>query len=146
MVPLKSKITLIKIHTCLIMNIPDENEYFKETIDLNFDFAYGEEKFGYDAVEAYLGIRHKGIWGKALSFADRDSGESSPARIKLDETLFGGHSHYTSRAVYGLREAWIKFVLNPVFGQGWQLFTEFGTRLVPVPVGARYSPWQRIWL
>ncbi len=96
--------------------IPDQNEYFKETIDLNFDFAYGEEKFGYDAVEAYLGLRHKGIWGRGLSFADRDSGSSSPARIKLDETLFGGHSHYTSRAVLWFREAWIKFALNPVFG------------------------------
>ena len=44
-------------------NIPDECNYFKETVDLNFDFAFGEEKYGYDAVEAYLGIRHKAAWG-----------------------------------------------------------------------------------
>lgn len=105
-------------------NIPDENEYFKETADLNFDFSYGEEKFGYDAVEAYLAMRHKGIWGKTLSFADRDAGTSSPAEIKLDETLFGGHSHYTSRAVLWLREAWIKVTLNAVFGAKGQNYLQ----------------------
>lgn len=97
-------------------NIPDENEYFKETVDLNFDFSYGEEKYGFEAVEAYLAIRHKGIWGKTLSFADRDSGVSTPSEIKLDETMFGGHSHYTSRAVLWFREAWLKVALNPIFG------------------------------
>jgi len=105
-------------------NIPDENEYFKETVDLNFDFAYGEEKFGYDAVEAYLAIRHKGIWGKTLSFADRDAGTSSPAQIKLDETMFGDHSHYTSRAVLWFREAWIKVGLNAVFGSKSQNYLQ----------------------
>ncbi len=37
-------------------DIPDENEYFKSTVDLNLDFCYGEAKYGYDAIEAYLGI------------------------------------------------------------------------------------------
>lgn len=97
-------------------NIPDEIQYFKETVDLNFDFSYGEEKYGYDAVEAYLGIRHKGIWGQPLSFADRDSGTSEPALVPLDKTLFGKHTHFTSRSVLWIREGWIKFALNPVFG------------------------------
>ncbi len=105
-------------------NIPDENEYFKETVDLNFDFAYGEEKFGYDAVEAYLAIRHKGIWGRTLTLADRDSGTSSKASIKLDETMFGSHAHDTARAVLWFREAWIKVGLNAVFGSKSQNYLQ----------------------
>lgn len=97
-------------------NMPDENEYFKETIDLNLDFCYGEAKYEYDAVEAFLAIRQKGIWGKALSYADRDSGATVGAQVKLDETMFGGHDHYTGKSLLWIKEGWIKFALNPVFG------------------------------
>lgn len=108
---------------------PDENEYFKETADLNLDFMYGREKYGYSAVEAYLGIRHKGIWGKALSFADRDSGTTIGAAVKLDETVFGVHNHYTGKAVLWFREGWLKFALNPVFGirnRNYLQYVQFG--------------------
>ena len=96
-------------------NIPDENEYFKETLDLDLDFEYGEEKYGYDAVEAYIGLRHKGVWGKPLSFADRDSGATFGAPVKLDETTFSNHQHYTGKSLLWLREGWIRLVLNSVF-------------------------------
>ncbi|KKQ32973.1 MAG: hypothetical protein US49_C0003G0001 [candidate division TM6 bacterium GW2011_GWF2_37_49] len=99
-------------------NIPDENNYFKETMDLNLDFEYGEKKYGYDAIEAYLSIRHKGVWGYALKYADRDAGSSTPISLKMSETLFGQHSHAIGRSLLWLKEAWLRVGLNAIFGNG----------------------------
>lgn len=99
-------------------NIPDENNYFKETMDLNLDFEYGKKKYGYDAIEAYLSIRHKGVWGYALKYADRDAGSSTPISLKMSETLFGQHSHAIGRSLLWLKEAWLRVGLNAIFGNG----------------------------
>ena len=30
--------------------------------------------------------------------------------------MFGSHNHYTSKSVLWIRDGWLKFALNPVFG------------------------------
>lgn len=100
-------------------NIPDENEYFKHTIDINLDAAYGKEKYGYKAVEMYVDLRHKGIWGKALSFSDRDSGPIGPSNVKFGtnvDAVFGGHTHTPGKTLIWFQDAWLRFSMNSVFG------------------------------
>lgn len=99
-------------------HLPDQNNYFKETMDLNLDFEYGKKKYGYDAVEAYLSLRHKGVWGYALKYADRDAGSSTPISVKMSETYFGQHSHAIGRSLLWLKEAWLRVGLNAILGNG----------------------------
>lgn len=119
-------------------NLPDENEYFKERMSLMFDGSYGQEKYGYKAVQMYAEIRHKGVWGKALSYADKDTSASigtGVVRFKPnDETTFGLHSHTSGKTLLWFNEAWLQFSPNAVFGDtshdhlhfiklGWYEFT-----------------------
>ncbi len=92
--------------------IPDEVMYFKNTVDLSFDFAYGEKTFGHDAVKVYTKIRHKGVWGRGAVFADSDG--MSPAPIKLSDSTFGGHNHTSGKPLVWINEAWLQFSINAI--------------------------------
>lgn len=99
--------------------IPDEQEYFKNTFDLAFDYAYGKDKYGYKAVEMYTDLRHKGVWGRGLSFADRDGGPIGPSLIKFnssEEASFGAHSHNSGKLLIWFKEAWLAFSPNAAVG------------------------------
>jgi hypothetical protein len=93
-------------------NIPDENEYFKHTLDLLVDLKYGKEKYGHDAIQLYTNLRNKSIWGKAASFADKESGPVGPSSVRLANTIFGAHSHSTGKPLIYIKEAWLQFSLN----------------------------------
>lgn len=96
-------------------NLPDTLEFFKHCVDLNFDYAYGKEKFGYNAAEAFVELRHKGVWGKSMSFADRDAGGAgAPSIVVLDGVSIGGHSHETGRTLLWVKEAWLQISPNAV--------------------------------
>lgn len=92
--------------------LPDEFNYLKNSFDLFFDVAYGNKKFGYNAVQAYTKIRHKGIWGRGAVFADSDA--MAPAPIKLSDSVFGSHSHTSGKPLVWINEAWLQFALNAV--------------------------------
>lgn len=93
-------------------NLPDEAEYFKNTFDFTVDFAYGEKRFGHKAVEAYLDLMHKGVWGKNGSFADSEP--SSPTSLQLADTSFGNHTHTNGRPFIWIRDGWLRFSLNAI--------------------------------
>jgi hypothetical protein len=95
--------------------LPDQGEYFKNTIDLSFDFLYGKETFGHPAAQAYTNIRHKGVWGRGAVFADSDA--SSPTELKLGNTTFGKHSHTNGKPLVWLTEGWLKLSINAMLGQ-----------------------------
>ncbi len=102
-------------------NIPDENLYFKETVDLTINGGYGAEKYGYKVVEMFFDFRHKGVWGKGLIYADADSGPIGPSNVKFGEesnveTIFGSHSHTSGKTLLWVKDAWLKFSLNAAFG------------------------------
>lgn len=96
-------------------NLPDECEYFKHQIDVNFDASYGQERFGHKAIEAYLDLRHKGTWGKSFSVADRDAGSVDQSSVKVGDAFVGAHSHATGRALPWVSEAWLQVSANAVF-------------------------------
>lgn len=116
-------------------DIPDENEYFKETVDLTLNAAYGKAKFGHKAVEMFVDMRHKGVWGKALAYADKDGGSIGPSNVKFNdkvEAIFGTHSHTNGKPLIWFKDAWLRFSANAVansdsenlhfFKLGWFFF------------------------
>lgn len=92
--------------------VPDEYNYFKNQFDLTFNFAYGKQTFGHDAVKAVTNIRHKGVWGRGAVFADSDG--MSPAPVRLSDSLFGGHSHTSGKPLVWINEAWLLFSFNAI--------------------------------
>ncbi|MFA6492370.1 MAG: hypothetical protein WCW33_06095 [Candidatus Babeliales bacterium] len=110
-----------KDHTYMLNDkIPDLEQFFKETVDLTMAAAYGHEKYGHTAVEIFTDLRHKGIWGKALTYADKDSGPIGPSNIRFNRsnitTIFGQHSHTSGKTLTWFKDAWLKFSLNAAFG------------------------------
>jgi hypothetical protein len=112
---IKAEHYLQKNITLLNNKLPDQNEYFKNTFDLMFNYQYGAKTFGHCATEAYLNIRHKGVWGRGAVFADSDS--SMPNDIELSETSFGKHSHTNGKPLIWLSEGWFKGSINAMFNQ-----------------------------
>lgn len=106
---------LEKNTTMLNSNIPDELEYIKHTSDLNFDYSFGEQKYGYEAVEAFVTLSYKGAWGKALTFADRDAGPIAPTNVMIDNASLPSHSHTSGKLLVWFKEAWLHMYLNPIF-------------------------------
>lgn len=102
-------------------NLPDEEQYFKETVDLTLAAAYGHEKYGHNAVEIFTDLRHKGVWGRPLSYADKDAGLLGQSSIKFNNesnSIFGPHAHTSTKTLTWFNEAWLKFSLNAVLGVG----------------------------
>jgi hypothetical protein len=96
-------------------NIPDELEYIKHTSDLYFDYCFGEQKYGYEAVEAFATLSCKGAWGTALTYADRESGPIAPANVRIDSANLPEHSHTTGKLLVYFKEAWLQAYFNPIF-------------------------------
>ncbi len=96
-------------------NIPDELQYIKHTSDLNFDYSFGEQKYGYEAVEAFATLSYKGAWGKALPYADRDAGPIAPTNVMIDNASLPGHSHTSGKLLVWFKEAWLQMYFNPIF-------------------------------
>ena len=104
-------------------DIPDENEYFKESIDVLLSSAYGKEKYGHKAVEMSVNMRHKGVWGKALAYADKDSGPIGPSSVKFNdkvESIFGTHNHTSGKPLIWFKDAWLRFSFNAAFNSDCQ--------------------------
>lgn len=96
--------------------LPDENCYFKHTLDLNFDYVFGMEKFNHKAVEAYLNLRHSAAWGRAQSYADRNSATSDATSVQIADASTGTHTHYSGRSLPWISEAWLQASFNAMLG------------------------------
>jgi hypothetical protein len=100
----------LKNQCWLNSNIPDEAGYIKNTFDLLLDFSFGRKKYGYDAVQAFADIRHKGVWARGAVYADSDA--TSPSLINLEGIDFGKHSHTNGKPLLWIKDAWLQFSLN----------------------------------
>lgn len=92
-------------------NPTDRVLYFRHTIDFNLEYKYGRPAKFYDLVYVKMTIRNKGVWGDPESIA---STTFSP--IKEVGAVFGGHKHGIPRHVLWIREFWVQFSVNDVFG------------------------------
>lgn len=93
-------------------HIPDEPQYFKNTFDLIFDLNYGQKTFDHNAIQAYMNLRHKGVWGRGAVFADSDA--TSPVNVKISDSLLAPHKHTNGKPLMWIKDAWLKFSLNAV--------------------------------
>ncbi|MCK4265559.1 hypothetical protein KAW80_04345 [Candidatus Babeliales bacterium] len=93
--------------------LPDEYGFFKQTMDLSADLVYGEKEFGHKAVELFVDLRQKYLWGNTGNF-----GATTSESIRIDGTdlTVGSHSHKSLRPNIWLRDAWMQLSLNAVFG------------------------------
>lgn len=98
--------------TYLNSNLPDEAEFFKNAFDFTVDFSYGEKKYGHKAVEGFIDLLHKGVWGKNGLIADAEPGAAT--QLKLDDTFFGNHSHTNGRPYVWIRDGWLRVSLNAI--------------------------------
>ncbi len=94
-------------------NLPNTSEYFKGTFDLKFNFVGGEQTYGHKVLEAFLNLRHKGIWGRGAVFADADG--TTPVKVKLSDTRFGEHKHQSGKPLVWINAGWMRVCLNDVF-------------------------------
>ncbi|MBU1007840.1 hypothetical protein KKA53_02070 [Candidatus Dependentiae bacterium] len=97
----------VMLNKCL----PDETSHFRETVDLDLGFAYGEKKFGHKAIELGTDLRFKTIWGKIGHQARTETNDE----FKVVDAALGEHCHAITRPLVWIKNAWIKASLNAVF-------------------------------
>ena len=79
--------------------------------DLEMLYGYGNQKYACDVIRIKTGIRNRGTWG-----APESLGKTATASIKDTETVMGAHRHPIPVHVPIIRELWMQYTLNPVFG------------------------------
>lgn len=90
-------------------NTPDDFGFFKQTLDLNIDAVFGEQKYGHKALEAYLDLRSKSKWGVVGAYKSTTATE-----VKLSDISLGEHDHKASRPNPWFKDAWLQFSLNSI--------------------------------
>ena len=106
-----------KKNACLLnRHLPDSLEYFKHTVNIDFDYVYGKETFDHKALECFLRLRHKGFWGLSQNYTDRGSVTVDASAVSIAGVTTGKHSHSTGRALPWISEAWLSYSFNAAFG------------------------------
>ena len=91
--------------------VPDQSEFFKQTVDAFANYVYGENKYGHKAIESHIALRNKIKWGTAGVYA-----ESTKTDLKVADIDIGDHKHKSSKTLIWLRTAWLQASLNAIFG------------------------------
>ena len=92
-------------------NPTDQQIYFRHTLDLYFEYHYGQISRGYDVVLARMNIRNKGVWGDFYSIAS-----TTESTIREANVVFGNHKHALPRLFFWMRELWLQISLNELLG------------------------------
>lgn len=90
--------------------IPDEYEFFKQTMDLTLNIVYGEKRFGYPALEFFVDLRQKALWGSPGRYV-----ETVNEIVKVDDSIVSRHKHMSDKALIWLRGLWLKMTLDALF-------------------------------
>ncbi|MFC1845693.1 hypothetical protein ACFLX2_01045 [Candidatus Dependentiae bacterium] len=90
----------------LLNNCEPEDRIFysKHTLDLNADFAYT------DIAQARFSVRNKAVWGNS------EVAPTTTSSTKILDAVGQRHKHFIPRQILWMREAWLEFSLNEVFG------------------------------
>ena len=94
-------------------SLPDEYGYFKNTLELFVNSAWGKEKYGHNAIEFKTTLRHKSLWGDAGK-----TGITDDVAVKLKDGYTATHSHKTDRPLLWIKEAWLQASLSALIGSG----------------------------
>lgn len=100
--------------TLLNRDLPDEVGHFRQTVDTDLNYAYGEKKFGHKAVELAASMRFKTIWGKV---GDKWTSTEDNSDFKVgNAAVSSSHNHKNRRPYLWFKEAWLKASLNAIAG------------------------------
>lgn len=92
--------------------IPDEYEFFKQTVDLTLDVGYGKKRFGYQALQFFMDLRQKALWGSAGRFV-----ENVAEIVRVDDSVVSKHKHLNDKPLIWLRGLWLKMSLDALFNR-----------------------------
>ncbi len=91
-------------------NLPDDFSFFRHITDLFIDVTWGTEKYGHPAIEAFMDIRQRMLWGAAGRYIQTD-----PETVKISDSVVGAHNHRISRPLLWIRDLWLQASLNAIF-------------------------------
>ncbi len=93
-------------------HIPDAYEFYKQTLDMLLNAKWGKKTFGHEALEMFLDIRQKGIWG------DTGATVATVAQnVKVSDSVVSNHRHVNNKPLLWIRDAWLKISLNALAGR-----------------------------
>lgn len=107
----KQEYTFANNSVMLNGDIPDQVGFFKTTLELSPSFAWGKQKYGHDAVETKVTLRHKSLWGQGGATTITDN-----IPVNVSQTLTKPHSHKSVMPLMWVKEAWIKLSLGALLG------------------------------
>ncbi len=99
-------ITLINDNNC-----EDRVWFARHTLDMNIDVLYGKETYGHSAAEFMFTLRNRSVWGNRKSL-----GPTTRDEIKFLSAVGQSHRHNLPFHFLWMRELWVRFSLNDLFG------------------------------
>lgn len=90
----------------------DKIWYARHTLDFNLDLGYGKKTYEKEVASMRFTVRNKAVWG------NNNIVQTTTAPVKDVNSIVGGHSHFVPRQLFWIREAWLKFNLEPALGLG----------------------------
>jgi hypothetical protein len=99
------------LHLLNSCNKEDRIFYVNHFLDLFAEYHYGIASNGYSIFQFKVDIRNEGIWGDFNSILS--TGQTRLKRLDIDGLT---HSHFIPRFIFWVREMWLEFSLNDIFG------------------------------
>lgn len=112
----------------------DKVFYARHILDFNFDVAHGAQKYEKDIMNFRFTLRNKANWGNINA-----NGLTTESTVKIDDTVFGAHSHLNGRLSLTLRELWLSFDIGKTFGLTFDQPHIFQLGLFPFELGRGIS-------
>ncbi len=116
----------------LLNNNVDEDSVFfsRSTLDVNFAFEYGKKCYGHEALEFYMTLRSKAVWGNpAASIGTADE------EVRFAEAFLPAHRHTINRQFPWIREVWLRFNVNDALGLSFDNQHTFACGSFPFQLG-----------
>lgn len=115
--------------------LPDDFNFFRNTLELKSNFAWGEKKYGHKAIEMLATLRHKGNWGDTAN-----SARSSSTSLKFaDKAQFGDHTHGNNYPLVWVKELWANISLNAALDNNSDLVQSVKVGMFPFALGRGIS-------
>lgn len=115
--------------------LPDQLSHFRQTLDTNVHFGYGEKKYGHNAIELGSTVRFKTVWGQFGKFPGTEKNE----KFKVLGTSLGEHTHSSKRSLMWVKNAWLQASWNAIFNVESNLLHTFKIGMFPFYLGRGIS-------
>lgn len=116
-------------------NVRADRIFFsRSTLDINFALEYGKQCYGHEALEFYMTLRSKALWGNAQGTIGTNTEE-----VKIVNSLTGPHNHTLGRQFPWIREVWVRFNIGDALGLSFKNEHTFTLGSFPFQLGRGIS-------